>query len=199
MYDVDTFLTILYVTIDDFGKQRPGPAPHPGPAAALSESEVLTLALFGQWRQFPSERAFYRYAVRHLRPLFPSLPHRSQLNRLVRAHHESLVAVALWLAQTLQTRDDLYEALDGTGVAVRNAKRRGAGWLAGQAEIGWCPRVGWYEGFRLLTAVTRQGAITGFALGPATRKDQPLAETFLAARRFPQARLPSVGAWTPRW
>jgi hypothetical protein len=199
MYDVDTFLTILYVTIDDFDKTQPAAPARPGPAAALSASEVLTLALFSQWSQFESERAFYRYAVRHLRPLFPSLPHRSQLNRLLRASHDGLVAIALWLAQTLQTRDDLYEALDGTGVPVRNVKRRGAGWLAGQAEVGWCPRVGWYEGFRLLTAVTRQGVITGFALGPATRKDQPLAETFLAARRFPQARLPSVGTRTPGW
>ena len=43
MYDVDTFLTILYVTIDDFGKNAPLP-PRPGPAAALSPSEVITLA-----------------------------------------------------------------------------------------------------------------------------------------------------------
>src|SRR5215472_8221477 len=81
MYDVDTFLTILYVTVDDFIKTQPAAAPRPGPAAALCPSEVSTLALFSQWRQFESERAFYRYAVRHLRSAFPSLPERSQFNR----------------------------------------------------------------------------------------------------------------------
>ena len=81
MYDVDTFLTVLYVTADDFIKTQPAAAPRPGPAAALCPSEVITLALFGQWRQFTSERAFYRYTLRHLRWAFPTLPERSQFNR----------------------------------------------------------------------------------------------------------------------
>jgi hypothetical protein len=81
MYDVDTFLTVLYVTVDDVIKTQPAAAPRPGPAAALCPSEVITLALFGQWRQFSSERAFYRYALRHLRWAFPTLPERSQFNR----------------------------------------------------------------------------------------------------------------------
>ena len=38
----------------------------PGPAARLRRSEVVALALFGKWCQFPTERAFYRYAVAHL-------------------------------------------------------------------------------------------------------------------------------------
>ena len=51
--DLDTFLTTLYVMVDDFcqsalaqGKQKPGPQ------ASLYRSEVMTLALFGQWVQF---------------------------------------------------------------------------------------------------------------------------------------------------
>ncbi len=34
------------------------PAQHPGPAPALSRSEVVTLAVFGQWAQLRRERAF---------------------------------------------------------------------------------------------------------------------------------------------
>src|SRR5215831_9636794 len=81
MDDVDTFLTILSVTVDDGITCQPAPLPQPGPAAALTQSEVISLALFSQWRQFERERAFYRYAVRHLRPAFPTLPARSQVNR----------------------------------------------------------------------------------------------------------------------
>jgi hypothetical protein len=47
MLDADTFLTTLYVVIDDFCKVELRSALHPGPAAALSCSEVLTLAIFG--------------------------------------------------------------------------------------------------------------------------------------------------------
>lgn len=81
-------------------------SPHPGPAAALSTSEVITLALFSQWRQFPSERAFYRYAERHLLSAFPTLPARSQFNRLLRCHDDAIVALtaaAPSLVQTLAT------------------------------------------------------------------------------------------------
>ena len=60
MVDVDTFLTTLYVMIDDFCKTSLPPEPHPGPQAALSRSEVMTLAIFGQWQRFGSERGFYR-------------------------------------------------------------------------------------------------------------------------------------------
>ncbi len=74
MVDVDTFLTTLYVMVDDFCTTSLPPEPHPGPQAALSRSEVVTLALFGQWQRFGSERGFYRYAQRHLRPAFPQLP-----------------------------------------------------------------------------------------------------------------------------
>jgi hypothetical protein len=59
MVDVDTFLTILYVMVDDFCQSRPQTEQHPGPDASLSPSEVLTLAIFARWARFGSERDFY--------------------------------------------------------------------------------------------------------------------------------------------
>src|SRR5205085_11611129 len=104
-------------------------------------------------RQFATERAFYRYAVQHLRAAFPTLPARSQYNRLVRRCHDALVAVGQHLAALRDGRTSPYEALDGMGVPIRNAQRRGSGWLAGQADIGRCTRVGWYGGLPGLTAL----------------------------------------------
>ena len=73
--DQDTFLTTLYVMIDDFCQSHGLAEKHrPGPAASLSCSGVVTLAVFGQWGQFKSERAFYRYAESHLRAAFPPCP-----------------------------------------------------------------------------------------------------------------------------
>lgn len=95
MVDVDTFLTTLYVTVDDFCKTSLPPETHPGPEAALSRSETVTLAIFGQWQGFGSERGFYRSAQRHLRPAFPQLPTREQFNRQVRQHYAALVACFL--------------------------------------------------------------------------------------------------------
>src|SRR3712207_1715027 len=86
-----------------------------------------------------------------------------------------------------------YEALDSSAMPVRDAKRRGSGWLAGCADIGWSNRLGWYEGFRLLMAVTPVGVITGFGFCAASATDQQVAETFLAVRHWPNRKLASVG------
>jgi len=192
--DVDTFLTTLYVMVDDFCKISLPLETHPGPHAALTRSEVVTLAIFGQWQGFGSERGFYRYAHQHLRAAFPALPVREQFNRQVRQHAEALGACFLHLVQLLAAQHCPYEALDSSAIPTRDAKRRGAGWLPGLADIGWSNRLGWYEGFHLLLAVNPVGVITGFGFGAASTKDQPMAETFFALRRQPHPGLTSVGA-----
>lgn len=193
MVDMATFLITLYVMVDDFCKSTLPPETRPGPQASLSRSEVVTLAILGQWQWFGSERGFYRYAQRHLRSFFPNLPDRAQFNRLMRRHRDAITAFFLYLVEQLQTQDCPYEALDSSAVPTRDVKRRGVGWLPGLADIGRSNRLGWYEGFHLLMAVNPAGVITGFGFGSASAKDQPLAETFFALRRWPNPRLLSVG------
>ncbi len=206
MFDAETFLTTLYVEVDTICKQEPAIRAHAAPwsAESLSLSEVATLALFGQFACFASERAFYRYAQAHLRPLFPRLPERSQFTRLQRHAHAVLVALGQVWAQAAERMAcaagevgaGAFEAVDTLGVVVRNVQRRGAGHLAGQAERGHCTREGWYEGLRLLTCVTPSGAITGYAVAAGNAKEQPMADIFFAVRQTPHARLPQVGVST---
>jgi hypothetical protein len=59
MVDVDTFLTTLYVIVDDFyqshcSKERR----RPGPEASLSPSEIVTLAIFSRWSCFQKRAGF---------------------------------------------------------------------------------------------------------------------------------------------
>ena len=194
MVDLDTLMTTLYVLADDFTKQQPAAAARPGPKPALSQAEVMTLALLAQWSRFGSERDFYRFAQQHLRQAFPTLPARAQFNRLLRADRDVITAFGLELARLLKRPTDLYEAVDRTAAPTRNIKRRGRGWLAGQADQGWSTRLGWFEGFGVLLSVRPLGVITGFGVAPASTKDQPLAETFLALRSQPQAACLGVGA-----
>jgi hypothetical protein len=91
------------------------------------------------------------------------------------------------------TPDHASEVGDGTGLVTRTAKRRGTGWVAGLAAIGWCTRLGGFAGVRLLASVTPGGAITGWGIGPASRTDRTLAATCCAVRADPDPRLPSVG------
>jgi hypothetical protein len=191
MVDEDTFLTALYVLVDDFCHSH-RPRRQSGPQPSLSESEVITLAIFARWSRFSSERDFYRYATDHLRGAFPALPDRSQFNRCGRSC-TLIEEMALHLAEVLQARECPYEALDSSAMPVREAKRRGHGWLAGQSDVGWSNSIGWYEGFRLLAAVNPHGVITGFCFSAASSTDQQAAETFFAVRASPKPRLSSVG------
>ena len=156
------------------------------------------LSIFARFSRFASERDFYRYACAHLlRGAFPTLPDRSQFNRLVRSCVGLIEEVALYLAEVLGIEGCPYEAIDSAAMPVRDAKRRGAGWLAGYADIGWSNRLGWYEGFRLLmAAVSPTGVITGFGFSSASTADQPMAETFFASRHRSISRLASVGSTT---
>jgi hypothetical protein len=205
MLDIDTFLTLLYCQVDEFCKTLPPEVPRPGETPALSRSEVVTLAIFGQWSRFQSERDFYRFAEQRLRSLFPRLPHRTQFNRQARLHSSTLTAFCLHLSQRLQAASEIYEALDCTAAPTRHSKRRGLGWLPGEADIGESSRLGWFEGFRLILAITPSGVITGFGIGAASAKDQPLAEAFFALRCDPQPGYESVGAmassylYLPEW
>lgn len=193
MLDYETFLTILYVKVDDFCKAHVKAKAKPGPKASLSRSEVVTLAIAGQWFCFGSERGFYRFAARCLRAAFPGLPRREQLNRWMRQEEQAIVAFSLFLADELGRASAAYEALDGTAVPSRDINRRGSGWLAGLSNYGKSNRIGYYEGLHLLLSVTPTGVITGYGFGPASTKDFVLAETFFAVRHQPHPRLPSVG------
>ncbi len=60
--DLDTFLTIVYCTVDELYQSHVAavkPA-RPGKAPDMRDSEVLTLALLAQWHPSCSERAVGR-------------------------------------------------------------------------------------------------------------------------------------------
>jgi hypothetical protein len=137
------------------------------------------LSIFARWSRFASERDFYRYAEAHLRGAFPTLPDRSQFNRLlVRFHADTLEEVAVKLGETLKGEPHPYQALDNSAMPVRDAKRRGHGWLAGQAYTSAGPTAldGTYGLLSLLAAVGPSAVITGFCFGAASTADQqPLA------------------------
>jgi len=103
MLDQDTFLTTVSVQADAFCQTLDPPPVHPGPEAVLTRSELLTLAVVSQWEHFPSERAFYRSAERHFRPYFPTFPHRTQFNRLLRRSTDLLERFALSLVDQVIT------------------------------------------------------------------------------------------------
>jgi hypothetical protein len=80
-------LTVLFCLIDDaYAHLNPHGARHYESIKRLSDSEVITLALFQQLRGVESERSFLRDAQRFFSHLFPGVVglHPSSFNRRVK-------------------------------------------------------------------------------------------------------------------
>ena len=183
MLEKATVLTTLFTIVDDTMKgsamiqdalKRPGPAPR------LSDSEVITLALYQELIGEPREDHFFRLHQASLRPFFPGLNERSRYNRRKR----DLWSVMLAVRVSLQLVVDALEleetaAIDSAPVPCVSYKRgKQSSDFVGTADYGVCSSKALkYFGCKLHSVVSLTGLILGFLLTPASRYDnQPVVE-----------------------
>lgn len=214
--DLDTFLTTLYVIVDDWYQQQGAQQMRRRMAGRvrMSDSEVLTVALAGQWRvgvPWQSERGVVRYMQRNGRAWFPTMLSKSAFNERVRQLWGGLIQLQQAVAAQLDSMDNLYECVDVVPLPACSLAQAASGdkhWL-------WWSRVGyggnqggWYWGEQLLLSVSPSGVVTGWLLGAATVDDRWLLQAFLSQRhgkcdlRKPagdkkQRRLPNPDTFAP--
>jgi Transposase DDE domain len=183
MLDKATVLTTLFTIVDDTMKgsvviqqalKRPGPAPH------LSESELVTLALYQELIGEPREDHFFRLHRANLLPFFPGLNERSRYNRRKRDLCSVILAVRVSL-QLVQEGLLLEEtaAIDSAPVPCVSYKRgKGSSDFVGTADYGVCSSKAMkYFGCKLHSVVSLTGLILSFLLTPASCYDnQPVVE-----------------------
>jgi hypothetical protein len=140
----EDFITELFCRVDT---ALAGVPRHP--LARLWPSEVVTLdilyALKGR-----GERAFYRWADRDLRPLFPHLPERTRLFRLFACHRD-------WANRFLAEPTTLFGVIDSFGVEMVNTLRLGRS----RRQIGrrgYCARR-WIGGVKLGLVLDAHGQV----------------------------------------
>jgi hypothetical protein len=182
--DLETFLTALYTVVDDVYRERlvAALAHRPGPRPALSDSEVLTLAICAEWGAWDSEREFWRFAGRRLRHLFPRLVDQSEFNRRRRSLYPALAAIQRAVARKLGADLERERLLDTKPVAVMVLKRHDDRGLVfdGKAAVGWCQtKRQWSYGFKLVLALTLGGVIVRYDLVPANVDDREAAAEVL--------------------
>lgn len=190
MLDLDTFLTILYVLIDDWYKyyvaqQKPMRC---GTPATMSDSEVLTVAIAGQWRvgvPWQSERGVVRYMNQHGRHWFPKMLQRSGFNQRVRDLCGVLAALQRYFGQAGSTGERWYEVGDGLPLPVCSlgqALREPHRWLLHSSRGHGGNHGGWFFGQRWWVSVTAEGAITGWVVADAFINERWVLEAFLSQR-----------------
>jgi hypothetical protein len=185
MLDKATVLTTLFTIVDDIMKgstviqqalQRPGPAPR------LSESELVTLALYQELIGEPREDHFFRLHQASLLTFFPELNERSRYNRRKR----DLCSVILAVRGSLQLVLDAL-ALSETAVidsapvpCVGYKREKGHSDFLGTADYGRCQSKALkYFGCKLHTVVSLGGVILSFLLTPASPYDNQAVRELL--------------------
>jgi hypothetical protein len=186
--DLDTLLTTVYVFVDDWYKQAAvSEKSSLGKPGQLSDSEVLTLGLVGQWRvgvPWRSERGMVRYMRRQGQAWFPKMLKASGYNYRFRQLWRWFVRLQQALAEQLSTTEDVYEGVDSVPLpAYSRAQGRKHGqphWLW-NARLGYS-KAGWFWGHRWLVSVTQQGVITGWTVGSADVQDRWLLQALVSGR-----------------
>jgi hypothetical protein len=196
--DLETFLTTVYVLTDDLYRQcvLPKLPPCGGQEPKLSDSEVLCLGLASQWRAgvpWQSERGFVRYALRHLRPLFPGMTSQSAFNRRLRRLWGAYILLQQALAEELSLATDC-EVMDCVPIKVaRGARSFHPGWLADIARVGKGGNDRYFYGLHLLLVVSASGVAAGWTLASGNVQDRWLAELLLSSRAGATQLLGPVG------
>ena len=150
------FITALFCQVDD---HLPGIPKHP--EAHLWPSEVVTLGLLHALKGV-GNRAFYRWLTRDYRVLFPRLPERTRLLRLLRTHQD-------W-TQVFLAAPTVLGVIDTYGIELIHPMREGRS----PQQMG---RKGlanhrWMVGGTLCLLLNQWGLIVGWACATAHVADQ---------------------------
>jgi len=151
----------------------------PGRKPKLSDSEVVTVALYQELIGEPREDHFYRLHMPGLLTFFPDMPERSRYNRRKRDLWSIILAVRMALLIALGASTSDTAAIDSAPTPCVGYKRsKMATDFAGSSHYGVCSSKAMkYFGVKLHNLVTLTGVILDFMLTSAAPHDsQPVME-----------------------
>jgi Transposase DDE domain len=182
--DLDTLIVATYCLIADaLPTAMPGPIRRRGPAPKLTDAEVLTLEVVGEFLGLEHDTAIYAFFRQHYRTWFPMLAttHRSTFAR--QAANLWIVKERLWQGIAIQAPHDSHVALiDSFPVPVcRFARAKRCRLFGGVAAFGYdeAARQTFY-GFRCHVRLAWPGVIAGLVLAPANVSEPEVARALAA-------------------
>jgi hypothetical protein len=182
-------VTVLFCLIDDaYLLLDPEGGGRYASLKRLSDSEVITLALFQQLRGVESERSFLRDAARFFSHLFPGVVdlHPSSFHRRVRKLRRFLEPLRRTVASEL-LGDPETLIVDSTLLSVLHPRevKRSAGWGCLSAEASWA-RWGSFSvyGAKLHLICSTNRVPVSYELTAASAADVLLVEELLDAARL---------------
>jgi hypothetical protein len=179
---LDELIITMFCRIDDFVKAH-FPARQlrqRGPLPQLTDSEVITMEVVGEYLGLNTEKAMYQYFARHWRHFFPRLPDRSNFVRQC--------ANTGWLKRRLlehlsRAQDTFIQLVDSMPLQVCEFVRaRRCRLFKGLASYGkWFGQT--IYGFKLHLKLTMRGLVRAFTLTPAKTSDVTVVPELVEADR----------------
>jgi len=168
MEDFTTFLVAVFCFVDDWLKGKR--LRQRGPQPLLSDSEVLTIEIMGEFLGLDTDKAIFEYFRRHWGDWFPNLRRVHRTTFVRQAANLTWVKMRIWqdLLQVI-TFDPLISIVDSFPVPVcRFARAYRCRRFAGQAAYGYDEmEKQTFYGFRAHIRISWPGVITGLELAPA--------------------------------
>jgi Transposase DDE domain len=166
----EEFIIAIYCLIDDTLKQLNLPSFRSrGFAPSLSDSEVITMEIVGEFIGYSEDKAIWGYFKHHWMSWFPPLGHRSTLVRPAAYLWQIKPLIRASLARKLGALDDNIHIVDGFPIPVCHFRRaHGSRVFKGSASYGYCAsKKQTYYGFQGLISINVQGTISDITLTQA--------------------------------
>ena len=179
----DDFCVWSYVIVDDIWREIGPLFKRPGPAPTCSDSELLTMALVGECREWDEETTMLSQWSEH-RDLFPNIPTPSRFNRRRRALLGAFNLLRQSVLRLLDLSADGQAAIDSLPVPVVKfhlVPGSTGDWAAHGADFGKvASKKITIFGFKLHVLVSLGGLILDFDLAPASAADLRVGAELLA-------------------
>lgn len=176
MFSIDEFIIAVFCCVDDaLAEVTQGqPIRAKGFAPALSDSEVLTMEIVGEYQGIDTDQAIWQYFRRHWLAWFPGLGSRCTFVRQAANLWQYKALLQQQLAAELGAFRDPVHLVDGIPIPLCGFSRapscRG---FKGVAAYGYCAaKKQTYYGFHGHLLISATGVITGFSLTPANGSER---------------------------
>jgi len=176
MFSIDEFIIAVFCCVDDLLQTitEDHPPRSKGFAPALSDSEVMTMEIVGEYQGIDTDKGIWQYFQRHWQAWFPHLTSRSTFARQAANLWQYKECLQQQLAVQLGASNDPLHLVDGIPIPLccfsRAPRCRR---FKEQAEYGYCAaKKQTYYGFHGHLLVNGSGVITSFTLTPANGSER---------------------------
>lgn len=171
MFTIEDFIICVFCCVDDLLLEisQIYPPRSKGFAPALSDSEVITMEIVGEYCGIDTDKGIWSYFRHHWQPLFPDIASRSSFVRQAANLWQYKHVLQRKLAAKMGAFDDDLHLIDGIPIPLCCFSRApGCRNFSGEADYGYCAaKKETYYGFHGHLMISGNGIITGLSLTAA--------------------------------